>query len=209
MHSHCNQFGNATALEKGSPLPKKIDHAERRSELARALWRVMTRQGLEAVSLRHVAAEAGVSMGMVQHYFADKGEMVLFALSSMTEQVSARMGTLLAAAPDTPQARIRAVLTAILPLDAERRLEAQVAVTFLAHAPVDPRIGEYLRDGYAQGHAYLAEQLTAAGVIDPGAAASELLALTDGLTIHTLADHHTPETAEAILDTHLTRLVGE
>jgi AcrR family transcriptional regulator len=44
---------------------------------------------MEAVSLRQVAAEAGVSMGMVQHYFADKEEMVLFALSSMTEQLRA------------------------------------------------------------------------------------------------------------------------
>src|SRR3954467_4457371 len=41
--------------------------------------RVAAHQGLEAVSLRHVATEAGVSTGMVQHYFRTKDEMMTFA----------------------------------------------------------------------------------------------------------------------------------
>jgi TetR/AcrR family transcriptional regulator, transcriptional repressor of bet genes len=192
MHSHWKGWG----------VPKKIDHDERRRELATALWRVLATKGMEAVSLRHVAAEAGVSMGMVQHYFADKDAMVLFALSSLTEHYSER----LAALPDEPMARVRAVLVAGLPLDDARRLEAQVAFTFLAHAPVNRHISEFLRDGYTQGHAYLTEQLREAGVPDAEHEASTLVALTDGLTAHTLAGHHRPEEAEAILDRHLGRL---
>jgi TetR/AcrR family transcriptional regulator, transcriptional repressor of bet genes len=192
MHSHW----------KGRPVPKKIDHDERRRQLAGALWRVLATRGMEAVSLRHVAAEAGVSMGMVQHYFADKDAMVLFALSSMTEQYSRRLADL----PDEPLQRVRAVLVAGLPLDDERRLEAQVAVTFLAHAPVNPPISEYLRAGYAEGHAYLTSQLRLAGVPDAEQEASTLFALADGLTAHTLAGHHQPEEALAVLDAHLDRL---
>jgi TetR/AcrR family transcriptional regulator, transcriptional repressor of bet genes len=180
-------------------VPKKIDHEERRRQLAGALWRVLATRGMEAVSLRHVAAEAGVSMGMVQHYFADKEAMVLFALSSMTEQYSRRVAVL----PDEPLQRVRAVLVAGLPLDEERRLEAQVAVTFLTHAPVNPHIRAYLREGYAEGHAYLAGQLRLAGVREPEQEASTLLALADGLTAHTLAGHHQPAEALAILDAHL------
>lgn len=187
-------------------MPRKIDHVARRRELAQALWRVLTTSGLEAVSLRQVAAEAGVSMGMVQHYFSDKEEMVLFALSSMTEQVSRRMGDALAALPDEPLLRVRAVLVETLPLDDERWVEAQVGATFLAHAPVDPRIAEYLRSGYADGHAYLTGQLAAAGVADAAREASLLFAVADGLTVHTLAGHHTPDEALAVLDAHLARL---
>jgi AcrR family transcriptional regulator len=183
-------------------VPKKIDHDERRRQLAKALWRVLATRGMEAVSLRHVAAEAGVSMGMVQHYFADKEAMVLFALSSLTAHYSERLTEL----PADPLQRVRAVLVAGLPLDDERRLEAQVAVTFLAHAPVNLHIGEYLRSGYAEGHAYLTEQLRLAGVPDAAREASTLVALTDGLTAHTLAGHHQPAEALAILDAHLTRL---
>lgn len=192
-------------------MPKKIDHEQRRRQLTEALWRVLTVHGMEAVSLRQVAAEAGVSMGMVQHYFADKEEMVLFALSSMTEQVGRRISEGFATLPDQddPLGRVRALLVQMLPLDDERRIEAQVAATFLARAPVDPRIAEYLRSGYAEGHAYLTEQLRAAGVADAEREASTLFALTDGLTVHTLARHHEPAEALAILDAHLARLRGE
>ena len=57
-------------------MPKKVDHQERRTLIADALMRVAADQGLEAVSLRHVAAAAGVSSGMVQHYFRTKDEMM-------------------------------------------------------------------------------------------------------------------------------------
>ncbi len=189
-------------------MPKKIDHEQRRRLLTEALWRVLTVHGMEAVSLRHVAAEAGVSMGMVQHYFAGKEEMVLFALSSMTEQVSRRVAAAFAALPDDadPLAHARAVLLQMLPLDEERRVEAQVAATFLARAPVDPRIAEYLRSGYAEGHAYLTEQLRTAGVPDPAREASLLFAVVDGLTAHTLAGHHEPAEALAVFESHLDRL---
>lgn len=62
-------------------MPKKVDRHERRTLIADALMRVAARQGLEAVSLRHVAAEAGVSPGMVQHYFRTKDEMMAFAMA--------------------------------------------------------------------------------------------------------------------------------
>jgi TetR/AcrR family transcriptional regulator, transcriptional repressor of bet genes len=186
-------------------VPKKIDHEQRRQQLAEALWRVLAVHGMEAVSLRQVAAEAGVSMGMVQHYFADKEKMVLFALNSMTERVGRRMGEALAAV-DEPLQRARAVLVQTLPLDDESRLDAQVAATFLAQAPVEPRIEEYLRLGYAEGHAYLTQQLEEAGVPNAAQEASTLFALTDGLAVHTLANHHQPAEALAILDAYLVRL---
>ena len=71
-------------------MPKKVDRQERRTRIADALMRVAADQGLEAVSLRHVAAEAGVSAGMVQHYFRttasaalreETGQMVGFIAS--------------------------------------------------------------------------------------------------------------------------------
>ena len=48
-------------------MPKLVDHHERRTLLAAALLRVAATRGLMDVSLRHVAAEAGVTAGMVQH----------------------------------------------------------------------------------------------------------------------------------------------
>ncbi|MGV7636496.1 TetR family transcriptional regulator, partial [Mycobacterium kansasii] len=53
-------------------MPRSVDHEERRAQLADALARVAARDGLHAVSMRSVAAEAGVSLRLVQYYFTSK-----------------------------------------------------------------------------------------------------------------------------------------
>ncbi|GAA3341574.1 hypothetical protein GCM10020358_33470 [Amorphoplanes nipponensis] len=59
--------------------------------------RVAAEQGLESVSLRHVATRAGVSAGMVQHYFDSRDEMMAFALSVVRERSALRVTEALAA----------------------------------------------------------------------------------------------------------------
>lgn len=89
-----------------------VDHDARRRLIAEALWRVASRHGLDAVSLRHVAAEAGVSMGLVQHYFTTKEDMLRFALETIGERVTQRIGHRVAALSDLsdPHGRVRTVL---------------------------------------------------------------------------------------------------
>lgn len=83
-------------------MPKKVDHQERRTLIADALMRVAADQGLEAVSLRHVAAEAGVSAGMVQHYFRTKDEMMAFAMAVVRERGQIRVTEALARLGENP-----------------------------------------------------------------------------------------------------------
>src|SRR5256885_2732805 len=111
-------------------MPRRTDHDARRRRIAEALLRLAGRDGLDAVSLRHVAAEAAVSMGQVQHYFATKGEMLRFALDVVSERVADRIGRRVAALTDDgrddPYTLVRTMLAELLPLDEERRLEAYV-----------------------------------------------------------------------------------
>ena len=60
-------------------MPKIVDHEQRRTEIAEALWRVVARQGLEGATIRAVAAEAGWSRGIVEHYFDNKEELLAFS----------------------------------------------------------------------------------------------------------------------------------
>ena len=62
-------------------MPKQVNREERRRDIAAAVLRIVTTRGVEAASLRAVAAEASVSMGAVQHYFTTKDEMLRFALA--------------------------------------------------------------------------------------------------------------------------------
>lgn len=196
-------------------MPKQVDQHARRRQLAEALWRITSRDGLDRVSLRHVAAEAGVSMGMVQHYFKTKDEMLLFALDAVSARVEDRIGRVLAGLPDPddPHQLVRALLLQMLPLDAERTIEAQVGFAFLARAAVRPEIAARLLEGVLQLEGFLADQIRraqavnrAAAHLDPEREATALFAFVDGLAAHTLAHRHSPEDALTIFDSHLRHL---
>src|SRR5258705_1655266 len=126
--------------------------------------RLAATHGLEAVSLRHVAAEAGVSTGMVQHYFRTKDQMMTFALDMVMANVEARArAEAVHYGPHaSPKTIVRSLLIQILPLDQIRRLESHVVLAFLAYAAVKPAIGAGLRDSSGQMCGFIAEQITQA-----------------------------------------------
>ncbi|MEO3931015.1 TetR/AcrR family transcriptional regulator [Micromonosporaceae bacterium B7E4] len=198
-------------------MPRRADHAARRRQLADALMRLAATQGLEAVSLRHVAAEAGVSTGMVQHYFRTKDEMMTFALDMVMRDAVQRITAEVTAAGRVlkPAELVRTLMIQILPLDEPRRLEGHVTLAFLAYTAVKPAIAEGLRESADQMRAFIADQIRAvqattgtAPRIDPVHAATGLLALVDGLGIHLLGRHYSDEQAVAALDAHLGLLFG-
>ncbi|MFJ5228187.1 TetR/AcrR family transcriptional regulator [Streptomyces sp. NPDC088400] len=191
-------------------MPRKIDHRERRELLADALMRLAAARGLEGVSLRHVATEAGVSTGMVQHYFGTKDEMMTFALDMVMDRIRERSQDELA--PASPRELVRGLLLQVLPLDETRRLENHVVLAFHAYAAVKPSIASGLREAAAETRTFLADQLRAAGPtdgVDPERAAAGLLALVDGLGLQVLSHQYAKEDAVTVLDAQLTLLLGK
>ncbi|SDM43280.1 TetR/AcrR family transcriptional regulator [Allokutzneria albata] len=195
-------------------MPKRVDHAERREQLAEALMRIAAERGLEAVSLRHVGAEAGVTSGMVQHYFRSKDELMAFALEVVSERVQARAA---AAMADARSAReeIRALLTSLLPLDEPRRVEGRVALAFVSYSTVRPELAPVLRQNTTGMREHFAEQIRQVWAgearlgMTPSQAATGLLALVEGLGMHLLGEHYEPEEALGVLDAHLELLLGQ
>jgi AcrR family transcriptional regulator len=189
-------------------MPKVVDHTERRTRIAEALLRVAGEHGLEAVSLRHVAAEAGVTSGMVQHYFRTKDEMMAFALEVVRERGEARLTRAAAElGPDpSPRQILRTIVAGVLPVDEERRAEGRVALAFLAYTAVRPEAGAPLRADTARMLTFVADQIRAGGPragIDPDTAAVGTLALLEGLGVHLLGGHYGERAALAALDAHL------
>jgi AcrR family transcriptional regulator len=186
-------------------MPKQVDHDERRREIGEAVCRVLAARGLDAVSLRHVAAEAGVSMGRVQHYFASKDDMLLFAFRQISDRVGARIG-----AVHSPDARtfLRAVLLELLPLSPAARAEAPVLAAFLAQAVVEPRLAEPLREGGSQMVAFVAGLITQARPDgDAERDAMVLLAFVDGLMMQMLIGQVDADVAVGLVDHQLDRVL--
>jgi AcrR family transcriptional regulator len=167
-------------------MPKRVDHAERRALLVDALWRVVMRDGIEAASLRGVAAEAGWSAGSLRHYFATQSGLLAFAMELVMQRVTER--TRVPQDEQDPRRRAERLLHEVLPLDAERRAEMQVWLAFTTRALVEPDL-RALRD---QAHAALRElcRIAAelAGARSPAREAERLHALVDGLALHAVLD---------------------
>lgn len=190
-------------------VPKKVDHRQRREEIAVAVCRLAGRQGLDGVSLRQVATEAGVSMGRVQHYFTTKDEMLRFAFRTISERVERRMAAAVAdlGTSPPPRALVRALLVELLPLTEQTEAEAPVLAAFLARAVVEPALAESQRADAQRLREFVAAQIGAAPG-DPILEATTLLAVVDGLMTQLLIGHIDPATALSTLDYQLARIFG-
>jgi AcrR family transcriptional regulator len=170
-------------------MPKVVDHEERRAELATAVWRLASRDGLEAVTLRRVAEEAGWSTGAVVHYFSDKEDLLLFAFSTVADRVRTR---LVQAAEHTtePLELARAWLVEALPIEKEQQAEVRVWFAFLGLALTRPAFARAQRLTYRAWRGRVAQLLLQAQErgdirpdVDTFAAAVALVAVVDGLSI--------------------------
>ncbi|MFE1592838.1 TetR/AcrR family transcriptional regulator [Nocardia sp. NPDC058705] len=172
-------------------MPKQVDHSSRRATISDAVMRLLARDGLESISLRHVAAEAGVSAGQVQHYFPSKEAMMEFATTTIAERIAARIT---AAGPDPD---LHQILTALLPTGPESAADARVLIGYLAFASVRPHIAETLATNGVGFRDHIAAMIT--DHPDPTAAAESLLALLDGLALHVTIGQLSQEKAQALL----------
>lgn len=195
-------------------MPKIVDHEARRAELAAAVWRLASREGLDAVTIRRVAAEAGWSTGALAHYFDDKEELLLFAFETVADRVGRRI-VKAAERARGPLELVRTQLVEGLPIDTERRAEVRVWFAFLGLAETRPRLAKAGRDAYRLWRERVAKTLAAAqrgGLLDDSTdverEAAALIALVDGIAIQATFDPRSvsAERQLEILDDRLARL---
>jgi AcrR family transcriptional regulator len=200
-------------------VPKRVDHEERRRQISDALVRTAATRGLHATGMREVAAEAGVSLRLVQYYFGTKEELLLAAMQQLAAQFSDRAMARIRQSrqgdgPASPRDVIAAILAEALPADDVRRTFTLVYTAYLALSLTDPALAirPLVRNSSVVSDV-IAAQLRAAqaaghmpGPLDPDTEAISLMAMSAGLGTSVLADHSSPEQAQAVIDYHLHRL---
>lgn len=134
---------------------------------------VLAEQGVGALSVRSVAAAAGVSPAQVQYYYRTKSELVHAGFDHAGEQF---LADVVAAQPTT----LMDFVQQWLPLDDRRERRARVWLAYAAISAIDAEM--------AATSAKLDQELrrwfTDQGLSDQ--AASQLFALIDGVTIQCL-----------------------
>lgn len=189
--------------------------AERRHDIAEALMRTVAEHGLERTTIRRVADAAGVSVGLVQRYFASKDELLRFGI----EYVYERTRTRVALVPlDQPvRSIVEQITMSQLPLDDERVRESRVWLAFVeatlsdtAKRDVHLDATRELLDGITRALAGAQRRGEMDQSLDPAREALMLVALMDGLVLHTVAtgSPFDRDSIRAAVRTHLDRLLG-
>lgn len=184
-------------------MPRSVDHDARRTEIAEAVLALVARAGTEAVSLRSVATEAGVSMGRVQHYFASKDALLLHALELSHRRMEHRIEARARSAGGGERQVLATILDELLGEHPDTRDALRIHAAF-ASREVDEKARAILTDGDAEILALAVRVVADAGSPDPETDGYALLALTGGLSTD-VALHGAPvararRTLAAVLD---------
>ncbi len=99
-------------------LPKLGMGPIRREQICRAAAVVIAREGFAGTTMRMVAEEAGVSTGMLNHYFANRQDLLINALVFVSERSQERYSRAIDGLPPG-RARMEALLDSVLGEDPE------------------------------------------------------------------------------------------
>lgn len=173
----------------------------RRRHVADVTTRLVARSGMEGVTVRDVAAEAGYSTHVVSHYFENKKELLQFTLRESSARSVQRMKTAI-----RNGCGISECLEAILPLDEDRTIDSRVWLAFWASALRDREIAEEQIGFGAIWRQLILVLLRARGVLDAKSPkpdqellAMRLLTLVAGIGVHGALGVWTPEEQRKVL----------
>jgi AcrR family transcriptional regulator len=167
--------------------------AQGRERLLDAAVRLIAREGIDNVRIARIAAEAGVSAGLVHYHFDSRDALLEEAIEHSYE----RAGDMrLAALDDGANAaqRLRAMIDQCLPSDRPLREDWVLWVELWLRGARDPALRPVAARLYARLHAWFAEALAegiAAGELracDVDRMSDRLLALIDGYGIRVLTE---------------------
>ncbi len=123
-----------------NPVPKRVDHEQRRREITDAVVRITLKGGLTAATFREVAAEAGVSVRLVQYYFGTKDELLLATQRHVAQQSILRLRAWVAETDGSPRAWLRAFMGSFIPIDDESRVAMLMYVALHTESLVHPAL---------------------------------------------------------------------
>jgi TetR/AcrR family transcriptional regulator, transcriptional repressor of bet genes len=101
----------AVRSPRKAPLIRQLA-GDRRLALIEAAIRSLKRHGHEGLSVRRIAAEAGVSIGLINHHFPNKNALIAEAYRHFNQQLIAGLTLAVERAPTSARARLRAFFEA-------------------------------------------------------------------------------------------------
>ncbi len=117
-------------------MPKIVDHAQRRDEIALIACQVVARHGFEHATVARIARAAGYTTGMVAHYYDSKQKIIMAALRLMLERIDER----LARRHESGVNDLIGVLSETLAIDPQRFAECAFWMAFWGQVSADKKL---------------------------------------------------------------------
>ncbi|MBB4827063.1 AcrR family transcriptional regulator [Sporosarcina luteola] len=154
-------------------------------------------KGMEGATVRNIAEEAGLSLGALRHYFSTQDDLLVYAMTLVTERATDRIEAVVKRNLP-PKEMVLAVLYEIVPLNEEKRAEMQVWFAFVAHVSHRKNELPIPDDGIWKGVQKLIYYLNQISLLKPELdlelETERLYSLIDGIAIHALLE---PERLDA------------
>lgn len=169
-----------------------------------AVHRLITERGIEAASLRNVAAESDLNIGSVRYYFPSHTELLLAAAEAMVQRVTARIerhAEIFLRGPENIREAAVDLLEEFLPIDEERRDEIILWLTFAETSRRIPELQPMTKTMIAGPRQLARTMIQHARLPAPAARGEALAAMLDGLALAMLHDpeYYTRRRARAVL----------
>lgn len=184
----------------------RAGEAERRRDLIAATIDVIAEQGLRAATVRQIAARAGVTGGLIRHYFESKDQMVQEAYRELMQGMLRSVDAAADAGGDTPRDRLRHFIAGNLHDNVTNARTFAVWAAFIGHVNLDPAFAAIHREYYlaflerleAHIRAFLADIGKSADAASCRVKAVAINGLVDGLWLeHSVARELFSETEAA------------
>lgn len=127
-------------------MPKLIDHTERKKVISQAVWKLLIEQGISAITIRNVAAEAELSTGSLRHSFDSRVELVTYALDLIGKEAESNLRSI-PFNQQNPLDIVRA-LEIFIPLTSRTQAMASITLGMIAELKSTPEIKEVAASYY-------------------------------------------------------------
>ncbi len=117
-------------------MPKIVDHAKRREEIALVACQVVAAHGFEQATVARIARAAGYTTGMVAHYYDSKQDIILAALRLMLLRIEER----LTRERENGEADLLSILSEALAVDSQRFTECAFWMAFWGQVSADKKL---------------------------------------------------------------------
>ncbi len=132
--------------QPSSPKSGRVRHEDRKEQLLDVATHLFAKYGLEGTTTKDIAKAAGVSPGLLYHYYASKEELLLSVVKrfSESESFSQRLQSYFELPVEDGLARI------VTELGEEMRRNKEVFWIIMRAAAIFPTVGQALREQRSQ-----------------------------------------------------------